>query len=354
MITFITGIPGSGKTALAVKEIITTQQKYCYIYTNINDFDFSKIPNSKELKFSEIYNVLLECYNLQVRGSSDDELLNFLKEHCLEKVLFVIDECHNYFDGQDILLVWWLSYHRHLHHDIILITQNLSLVNSKYKAFSEVFYRASSPSTRFLKHILKYNKYIDSRMTQASHFGMDTINTKHIKVFDYYKSGFNQKGKSIFKKYLVIGAVLFIILFIAFKLFLGSFGGSSNKKTTPIVPPQTQLSIQNTNTSISSKDSFKSLLASKAEKYTDTHLLINFHCVGGVCYINNKRFSFTEITFLVNNTNSLFLPLKQNTKVNYISGSFLASLTLQNILGVYNEDESLSSRTGLPVISNSR
>ena len=74
----------------------------------------------------------------------------------LYKALFVIDEAHNFFQTKDDVLVWWLTYHRHLYQDIFLITQNLALIDRKYKPLAEYFYKAVPSSLRLNKKVFKY------------------------------------------------------------------------------------------------------------------------------------------------------------------------------------------------------
>jgi len=53
MLSFITGVPGSGKTAFAVSKILTSKRKY--IYTNINQFKFNLLENVKPLDWELLY-----------------------------------------------------------------------------------------------------------------------------------------------------------------------------------------------------------------------------------------------------------------------------------------------------------
>jgi zona occludens toxin len=353
MISYIVGIPGSGKTALAVDYILKHKKdgkkdgKYTTIYQNINQFDYKKIKNCFPLDWDKLYDNLSQLYMLHKQKSTDDELLKVADDFDLVDVLIVIDECHNYLDKRDSILIWWLSYHRHLRQDIFLITQNLALVDSKYKAFAEVFYKAVPPLLRWRHHVLKYNLYSSSKMTKTDKFEVFKLNTKTNNVFKFYKSGANSKNKSVLLKFILMSFTILVIAFFFFKMTFGRYIPDSKPKSPPVIPPP-----QN-KTFISSQ--FKMFDFNKSEKYTDMHILINFHCVDKICYINNKRFSFSEIVSLVNNTNSLFLPVSQSQKINYTNGAFLASPTLQHILGVLDyEDESITSRSGLPVITNQR
>lgn len=71
--------------------------------------------------------------------------------HCL----IVVDEAHNFFNKKnDEILTWWLTYHGHLYQDIILITQDLSLIDTGYKAVAEFLLRLLSLHVVFLLVVL--------------------------------------------------------------------------------------------------------------------------------------------------------------------------------------------------------
>ena len=162
MITYIVGNPGSGKSYFAVyklwymfiykpkpaKGILgkifkpkLPENKYLYAYTNINEFKFELDERLLKFDYDEVYANLSKLYNAyKVEKKTDKELIELAKEMRLYKVLFVVDEIHNYFKAkEDPVLVWWVTYHRHLYQDLLFITQDLSLVNNEYKRVAESF-----------------------------------------------------------------------------------------------------------------------------------------------------------------------------------------------------------------------
>ena len=171
MITYLLGLPGSGKTYFAVDKIYNNfstapeakkdkKLNLDICYTNINELNLKKLDNVHLLDFDILQKHLSELHRMVIKEKSTDEaLIEKLKEYNLYNALFVIDEAHHYFDRKDTVLVWWLSYHRHLYHEIILITQNLSLIESKYKAFSEFFYVAKPQSLTLNRSYFKYNVF---------------------------------------------------------------------------------------------------------------------------------------------------------------------------------------------------
>ncbi|WP_434656980.1 zonular occludens toxin domain-containing protein [Sulfurimonas sp. NW9] len=152
----------------------------------------------------------------KIPKASDSELIEKAKELKIFKSLFVIDECHNFFDMDNKVKVWWLTYHRHLYHDIYLITQNLSLVNSKYKPLAESFYKAKASSLTLNKKYFNYMYYTDSRMTKDSFVEVKKV-PKRQEVFKLYKSGDIVESKNVIKKFIIIAILLFsLVLLLAY------------------------------------------------------------------------------------------------------------------------------------------
>jgi len=198
MLLFITGVPGAGKTYKAVKHIydnfsLDLENKsdlYLFCYTNISNFNYKNVDERvKPLDFDDLKSKLTILYDFYKYKKYDDKsLIEEAKKLNLYKALFVIDEAHNFFQTKDDVLVWWLTYHRHLYQDIFLITQNLALIDRKYKPLAEYFYKAVPSSLRLNKKVFKYNVFIDSRMTKASKVKVEKINFDS-NVIELYHSG---------------------------------------------------------------------------------------------------------------------------------------------------------------------
>jgi zona occludens toxin len=240
MITFLLGLPGSGKSYYAVDRIFNnfsddeeakrdkkTTFKNCY--TNINQFKFDKVNNTYNLDLDVLYKILVRLHGHYKNKKDDKFLLRFLSLVKLKDTLIVIDEAHNFFDSENKVLVWWLSYHRHLHHEIILITQNHTLISAKYKAFSEFFYVAKPSSLRLFKTHFKYNIYTASRQTKANNVGDKKIKLND-KVFALYHSGDSVDVKNLVLKYILISLAIFVSLIVFFYFFISN---KSNKDELP-------------------------------------------------------------------------------------------------------------------------
>lgn len=250
MIEFYTGVPGSGKTYRAVSYLYDifldskSKQygKFDKFYTNINEFKFEEFPRgiAYDLDFDDLLSRLTQLHKLYMSKCTDSELMDLATNLELSNSFFVIDEAHNFFEKKNTVLTWWLSYHRHLHQDIILITQNLALVESKYKSFSEFFYKAIPSSLRLFGSTLKYEQYIGSRMykTQRSEKFSLKFNPS---VYDLYSSGANTQGKKVIYKYVAFasgGLALAVVAgwLIVHFMFGGSDTPKGSKSSTPVSP----------------------------------------------------------------------------------------------------------------------
>lgn len=243
-ITYIVGNPGSGKTFFGVKilydyfikenkpnfldKILKKNDKkddkdFVVAYTNINQFNFESSDKIKKFEYDKFYEKISLVYNAYVFEKADDnKLIELLKDLDLYKALFVIDEIHNFFNNADDVLIWWLTYHRHLYQELYFITQSLSLVAPCYKNVAEFFYKASDSSHRLFSKKFRYSQY-----TTANLYKKDLIKKLHIdfdeKIFNLYHSGNNGLGKSAVKKFFLIAFVLFIFCFIIFKVIMSAF-----------------------------------------------------------------------------------------------------------------------------------
>lgn len=253
MIEFYTGVPGSGKTYRAVSYLYdifidsTSKSfgKFGKFYTNINEFKFEEFPAgvAYDLDFEELLEKLKLLHNLYMKKCTDSELNELAVSLDLDNCFFVIDEAHNYFEKKNSVLTWWLSYHRHMHQDIILITQNLALVESKYKSFSEFFYRAVPSSLRIFGNTLKYEQFIGSRMFKYQRSDKFTLKFNPA-VYELYSSGANTQGKKVIYKYVAFALIgLVSLLVVGWLIVHFLFGGDDKQKGKNATTPLTRSSV---------------------------------------------------------------------------------------------------------------
>lgn len=280
MLEYYTGVPGSGKTYRAVDHIYNSFldekhenfSKYKRFYTNINEFNFeyfndietdqsenlkSKKPTTKNdpldpvannLDFDHLLANLEILRELYLQKVPDAELMKRADELRLSDSFFVIDEAHNYFDSKNDTLVWWLSYHRHLHQDIMLITQSLDLIYRKYLRFAEFFYRAVPSSLRIRGNVFTYNQYLKWQLFKNSKSG--TIKVKfNNEVYKLYGSGANTQGKKVIYKFIIFAVVGIIIAALGFTFFSSSITPDDSNSTISTAPSSKFVSSFSTNRS---------------------------------------------------------------------------------------------------------
>ena len=254
MITYIVGNPGSGKTYYAVFKIHQLfifkpkdtflskvikpekQKEYSYCYTNINGFKFDLDAKFIKFDYEKFYSDLEVLYLLYMDKVGDDVLNEKAKELNLHGALIILDEAHNFFKAkEDNILVWWLTYHRHLYQDIWLITQDLSLISNEYKRIAEHFVKAVDSSKRLFKNKFRYMLYGSYKMYQKD--VMQKFHVPYLKeVFNLYHSGQNASQKSFVRKFLYVSLFLFITLSIYFYFFVQSFKSDEASAPTDIQP----------------------------------------------------------------------------------------------------------------------
>jgi len=326
MITFLLGLPGSGKTNYAVDRIFNNfsndkdakkDKKVTFnnCYNNINQFKYDKVENVFKLDFEKLYEILKRLHSFtKGKNKKDDKyLLKFCNRCKIKDTLFVIDEAHNFFDKKDIVLVWWLSYHRHLHHEIILITQNLSLIESKYKAFSEFFYVAKPTSLKLFNKHFKYNIYTHSRLSKASHVGSIKIK-KNQKVFSLYHSGDSISTQNIILKYLLYSLAIFLFLFIFIYFFIFNKDELSNDS---FVEDENQISTAVENSIYTKAD---------IDSYSDDSdsILLTFYCSNKYCTNKDLTIPFDLLKLFYDDNKLILLyetKINNNLTIYYLNAS---------------------------------
>jgi len=227
VITWIAGKPRSGKTFFAVKKLndilYEKEVSYSYVFTNVGGLKYDKLNDIaseqnknllyRPLKFSKLYIHLKALYKIAVIDELDDEyLLDYCFDHDLNNALIVIDEFHNFFNKQDKILIWWLTYHGHLFQDIFLITQNKALVASCYRQIPEYFTKALPASHRVQADSLRYEEYSDYANSKAELIRSFSLKTDP-KIFNLYKSGDVKKPKLfLWKKILGFAFTILIVI----------------------------------------------------------------------------------------------------------------------------------------------
>jgi hypothetical protein len=362
MITYLVGNPGSGKTYYAVfmiyqiflfepkKTFLTKFVKpkekpnYSYCYTNINEFKFELSDKFKKFDFDEFYLGLRNLYALYKTGATDNEVNEKAKELNLYGCVFVLDECHNFFkDKKDEILVWWLTYHRHLYQDIYLITQDLTLVNNEYKRIAEKFYRAVDSSRRLFSKKFRYEVYASYRLYKKDQ--LEIINIPFLQeVFDLYHSGQSSNKKSFVRFYFLLAIVIFILLIFYFYFVVVSIFRGDTSEPEKNIPADEKIHVPASQTPASSSLFFDN------KKPKDNNIDIpEIYIYDITCLNNNCHFSDDYHLFplsLISYISSTHTPLyfyfepKTNELVKYyyvFDKPVFANLIQKNNKGVSDE-----------------
>ena len=230
MIQYIIGVPGSGKSYYGIfniaihfakdlrdnkkfKSYFLSKTKYKVCLTNLNELKYDKFDNVKPINFDDFKDDLVLLHSAYQSGYTDTQLADLIKDKDFFNALIVLDECHNYLNEDDEVLIWWLSYHRHFYQDIILITQDLPLVNKKYKSFTEFYYKAIPSSRKLFNFNMIYHQYTGHQLYKTQ-----KAVTKKLpiikEIFSLYGSGENNKQKSLILHFLTLGFIVFLLALV--------------------------------------------------------------------------------------------------------------------------------------------
>jgi zona occludens toxin len=334
MIEFNLGVPGSGKSYRGIYALYSNfglneklkDSKYIYkdiefAYTNINEIKLECFEKDKvlPLEWDKFYIALTSLHTSYKAKINDSELIVKARDLNLYKCLIILDECQNYLDINDKVLIWWLSYHRHLNQQIFLITQNLALVYSKYKSFSEFFYMAKPSSLKLFKNKMVYNMFTSSRLSQVSKGG--TIKIPFVKdIFDSYHSGANQQSENLIKKFLLMAVFFFVAVLII--LYLVKYNMVSEYQNSDI--PLTDSKILEA--SVNNYQNYNNVIT-PIEKIdnNDDLKLYKFSCFKELCLYQFEDNTIIEVpqnilkSFLINiDLDKKYLKMQNNRQLIYV------------------------------------
>lgn len=343
-ITYCVGNPGSGKSYFAVYKIwenfhdfnITKKnykKKFDNCYTNINQFKFDEFDNVIKFDFGKIKEHLTTLYNMYENDQTDEELILYCEDNNLFNSYFVLDEIHNIFKSKDDdVLVWWLTYHRHLHHELLFITQDLSLVHNEYKRIAEFFYKAVDSGKRLFSKKFKYIQFSNYRMYQNSIIKGGGISLEFKQeIFNLYHSGNSGSNNNIVRKYILIFLFLILISIVGFSLFIKNLKGDSTA---------TKSTINNNKELVKNLDKNFSHIIKNDDNKT---YIYNLTCSDNTCYINNNynSFPFKYYLFLMRRNNVIFMN-SVNTFKNQLNIFLIFDKPVfENLKRIPNENEDM-------------
>lgn len=213
-IRFITGVPGSGKTYYAVYHLLKTYFKFdkdiddykplseFTIFTNIDALslphvDINEACKAASIDISQFFTV---PYQEKIRKK-------------YPKIVYLIDEAQRFFPYRNKLTAetwFYFEYHRHMGHDIYIITQDRKLVAQNITLLAETEIRACKKTFSFLgefRYLIKSDGEIIDRFTLRPE-------KRIFLIYKSFDSEASEKIKNPLKKYILIIATALIILLI--------------------------------------------------------------------------------------------------------------------------------------------
>lgn len=344
MVVFSTGVMGAGKSFESVcrlytyfgkdkktkdylKTKFTINKDVKYFRTNIpynkDSFDYDENLDTT-FNFNKFYEKieLLHVYYLD-DTINEDTLKAKAIELGISNTLYLIDECQNYLDKANNVLIFFFTYHRHFDCEVVLITQNLSLVHYKYKGFCEQFVRAVPSTFNLVNTSFTYKYFPTSRMAAKELY--KTVKIKKLDViYKSYISGGQVFTNNVIKKILLtsLGFLLFLIFITYFilKYYFAPVVEEPIKETQNITKNETFSQNQPLETP-QIQEPIISYDLPKDEKLK----LFKFNCFENFCYYKHDNKNTIEIpmnilkTYLLNiDIDKQFTQLKNNRLLIYV------------------------------------
>ncbi len=225
MITIIYGVPGSGKTYYAAYWIKNKCLEGGEVFYRVRS-DVILITNLKLRLDSEDNYIFLEDVNDFAKYMDVDFWRANISRVQGKKVYIVMDECqlffHHYKDDPKVL--FYLQYHRHLSHDILLITQTPKSLPAKVFELSEFLIEAVPKSVNiFAFRGFRYrvvHPFDRSVVLRRFHLTYDRTVFYLYEDMIYRAPEGEGKIQNAFTRWYVILGVLLVLFVITFKLFL--------------------------------------------------------------------------------------------------------------------------------------
>jgi len=191
MMTLLTGIPGSGKSYMAV-DYVSKMKDQSKVLHNIEGF---KLGTSLD-QFSLDH----KMQKIDIFRKSWHE-----KNDLLHGWTIIIDEAAELFPKslRDTDIIGFFDYHRHYGIDIFLITQDIKKVTADITCLAESHYRAASGASNPIPGVMIYQQIVGGESVSRKYL------KKRKKVFALYKSTNNLSSGTlnIGKVYLVLAIV---------------------------------------------------------------------------------------------------------------------------------------------------
>jgi hypothetical protein len=204
MIHLITGLPGSGKSLLAVEILLKNSQSETprVAFTNVNGIDYDR----------------LKCFPLPEPEKWYD---------LPDGSLILIDECQRYFrpraNGSAVPeTVSRMETHRHQGHDLILITQWPKFIDSNVRNLVEFHQHSYRVVGSNFRTILEWNGCCENPAPSQTQTTSNKVNSRlNSDLFQYYKSASEHtvKLRLPYKLILTFASAVSVVAFCVYTYF---------------------------------------------------------------------------------------------------------------------------------------
>lgn len=223
-IRLITGVPGSGKTYYAVYHLLNN---YCRYNKELQEYqlkeDHTIITNIDCLTLPHInLDDALKKSNKTVHEFFQVPYQEKITEK-YKKIIYLLDESQRFFPYRNKIgseTFFYFEYHRHLGHDVYIITQDKKLVAQNIILLAENELRACKRTFSIFgefRYLLKTDNEIIDRITIRSQ-------KKIFQVYKSFDSATSEKVSNPFKKYILALVVASMLLSYVFKEIFFSSG----------------------------------------------------------------------------------------------------------------------------------
>lgn len=220
----ITGLPGSGKSLLAIELILknANSDKPRPLYTNIKGCDYNA----------------LKCFPIENQDVPDIRPDNYPTGS-----IFVIDEAQEIFPpkpagSSKTPIISLFETRRHYGYDFVIVTQHPMLVHKNLRLLISNHYHNVRPFGLGYRKVLQWSSVNED--PEPNHSQSDAVVTKkkHDKeLFKYYKSStMHVKQKNLPKKPFIVLAICLVVIIGSMSYVFASLSGPELEES-PVTPP---------------------------------------------------------------------------------------------------------------------
>jgi zona occludens toxin (predicted ATPase) len=283
-----TGVPGSGKTYLMINNLVKqffkfdkNEQEYILKKEYENIVLISNVEGLK-LQHKQLDNMIydrvrglaqkkIELNNIETEEAKQEIFYDFEKDSLryffdidyqknLSKkfsgpLVYVIEECHTYFDSKEFSKKSWckdvLDYfriHRHLGHSFFMDTQHVNNITPQLANLFECRFEAK-PRSLNLGKAFKYNKIVDGIKTNP----VPIVVRAKKEIFNIYCSmqiDESVKPKSAFIPIIIFLGVMVVLFFLMYKRVIAQIAPEGYEEKKEIAKSEKNLTADKTITNV--------------------------------------------------------------------------------------------------------